>query len=309
MNEAVAPHGSGARPSPLALMAAFSCIYFIWGSTFLVIRFAIETIPPFFMAGARFLSAGAILYVWARVTGAPPPVRRDWPAAALIGGLLFLVGNGCVTWSEQHVPSGLVALIIATIPISIALLDWLWHGGRRPSRGMVAGLALGMAGIALLVEPGKVRGTGHVDLGSALLLLASSACWAAGSLYARSAPLHASARMAVAMEVICGGALLIAAGFATGEGSRWIPGDVTIRSVLSVAYLSVLGTVVSFTAYIWLLKVTPAARVATYAYVNPVVALALGRAFGGEPLTARTLTAGLVIVAAVVTITTTSTRT
>jgi drug/metabolite transporter (DMT)-like permease len=290
------------------MIAAFSAIYFIWGSTFLVIRFAIETIPPLLMAGSRFLSAGAILYAWARLTGSPPPERRHWPSAALVGGLLFLVGNGGVTWSEQHVPSGLVALIIATIPIWMSLIDWIWHDGRRPTRWMIAGLLLGFSGIVLLAEPGDLGGKGQVAPLNALFLLVTSACWAAGSLYARSAPLPRSSSLAVAMELLAGGALLVVVGLAVGEGSRFHAADLTLRSILSVAYLSVFGSVLAFTAYIWLLKSTSAARVATYAYVNPVVALTLGWVFGGEPMTGRTIAAGLVIVVAVVIITTAGSR-
>jgi drug/metabolite transporter (DMT)-like permease len=290
------------HPSVSRLLAAFASIYFIWGSTFLVIRFAIETVPPFFMAGIRFLSAGAILYLWARLTGAKPPRRGHWPSAIFIGALLFLAGNGGVTWSEQHVPSGLVALIIATIPIWMALLDWIAHGGKRPGRTMIVGLLLGVGGIALLVQPERLR-EGGVSPASALLLLVTSACWAAGSLYSRTAPHPDSPRVAAAMQLLAGGALLIVAGFLTGEGRRFDPAGVSLRSALSIAYLSLLGSVVAFTAYIWLLKVTTAARVSTYAYVNPVVALFLGWAFGAEPLTARTLIAALVIVVAVIVIT------
>jgi len=289
-------------------MAAFAAIYFIWGSTFLVIRFAIETVPPFFMAGIRFLSAGAILYLWARLTGGAPPRPRQWPPAIFVGALLFLAGNGGVTWSEQHVPSGLVALIVATIPIWMALLDWVAHGGRRPGRMMALGLLLGIGGIALLVEPDRLRIGGGVSPASTLLLLVTSACWAAGSLYSRTAPHPASPRMTVAMQLLAGGVLLILAGWLTGEGERFDPAGVTLRSAVSIAYLSLLGSVVAFSAYIWLLKVTTAANVSTYAYVNPVVALGLGWAFGGEALTVRTLVAAAVIVIAVIVITLSSAR-
>jgi drug/metabolite transporter (DMT)-like permease len=303
MSNALAPAGDRDRPSSAVTIAAFGAIYLIWGSTFLVIRFAIETIPPLLMAGSRFLSAGAILYAWARLTGSPPPERRHWPPAVLVGSLLFLLGNGGVTWSEKRVPSGLVALIIATIPLSMSLIDWIWHDGRRPSRWMLAGLLLGFSGILILVEPGEVGGKVQVSPLNLLILLATSACWAAGSLYARSAPLPRSSSLAVAMELLAGGALLVVAGLAVGEGALFHAAELTLRSILSVAYLSLFGSVLAFTAYIWLLKSTSAARVATYAYVNPVVALTLGWVFGGEPLTGRTVAAGLVIVAAVVIIT------
>ncbi|MBI3448749.1 MAG: EamA family transporter [Acidobacteria bacterium] len=292
-------------PPRLRLIAAFAAIYLIWGSTYLAIRVAIETIPPLLMAGCRLLSAGAILCAWARITGAARPSFRHWRAATVIGALLFLAGNGGVTWSEQHVPSGLVALIIATIPIWMALLDWLVHGGRRPGRAMILGLVLGLGGISLLVDLGGSRAAGGVDPFSVALLMLTSSCWAAGSLYSRSAPLPASPLLAVGMECLAGGALLILGGGALGEWGRFTLASVSLRSAISVAYLSLLGSVVTFTAYVWLLRVTTAARVSTYAYVNPVVALALGRVFAGEPVSPRTLAAGAIIVLAVVVITAT----
>jgi len=299
------PIPSPSAPPRLRLIAAFAAIYLIWGSTYLAIRVAIETIPPLIMAGCRLVSAGAILYTWARATGAARPRIGHWRAATVIGALLFLAGNGGVTWSEQHVPSGLVALIIATIPIWMALLDWLIHGGRRPGRAMIVGLALGLGGISLLVDLGGTRAAGGVDLFSVVLLMVTSSCWAAGSLYSRSAPLPPEPLLAVGMECLAGGVLLFLGGGAIGEWARFNLAEVSLRSALSVAYLSLLGSVVTFTAYVWLLRVTTAARVSTYAYVNPVVALALGWAFAGEPVTPRTLLAGAIIVVAVVVITAT----
>lgn len=291
-------------PPHLLVVAAFSAIYLIWGSTYLAIRFAIETLPPFFMAGTRFVIAGAVLYGFARLRGASPPARFHWGTAAVVGGLLLLGGNGGVSWAEQLVPSGLAALLIATVPLWMVVLDWVWHGGVRPGGRVAVGLLSGFAGVALLVSPGELAGGSHVDpVGAAVLMLAALS-WAAGSLYSRRARLPDSPLLGTAMEMFAGGVLLLMAGLVTGEWARLEIDEVSLRSVLSVGYLIVFGSLIGFTAYIWLLKVTTPARVSTYAYVNPVVAVFLGWALASEPLTFRTLLAAAVIVTAVVLITT-----
>jgi drug/metabolite transporter (DMT)-like permease len=286
------------------VIGAFACIYLVWGSTYLAIRFAVETIPPFLMAAARFLAAGGILYAWARLAGSPPVRRNEWPGAALIGGLLLLGGNGLLSWSERRVPSGLASLIIATIPLWMAGLDWLWLGGARPTRGLAAGLLLGFSGTALLVDPADVAGASGVGIADVAVLLLASASWASGSLLSRTARLPAAPLMATAAQLLAGGALLAAAGLALGEGAALDLAAVSARSILSLVYLVLFGSVLAFTAYIWLLRVSTPARVSTYAYANPVVALALGWALGGEPIGARTLLAAAVILTAVAVITT-----
>jgi len=292
------------KPPLGLLLAAFGCIYLLWGATFLAIRFAIETIPPFLMAGVRFLSAGAILYGWCRGAGVPCPERRHWKDAALLGALLFLGGNGGISWSEQYVPSGLAALIIATIPIWMAVLGWLWRIGPPPGAGTWAGLALGFAGIALLVGPSGTSGGEAVSLPGAAVLILASALWAGGSLISRTARLPSHPLMATSMQLLCGGAFLVALGLGAGEGRLLDPTSVSLRSWLALAFLVLFGSVVTFSAYIWLLRVSTPARVSTYAYVNPVVALYLGWGWAGEPVTARTLLATLVILAGVAVITT-----
>ena len=285
------------------MIAAFAAIYFIWGSTYLAIRFAIETLPPFLMASTRFIVAGAVLYGWARLVGAPRPTRFHWSAAAVVGGLLLLGGNGGVVWAEQSVPSGLTALLVAMAPVWMALLDWARRGGVRPNGGASVGLALGFAGVVLLVGPDELVGGGQVNPIGALVLMLASLSWAAGSLYSRYARLPDSPMLATGMEMLAGGALLLIAGSVAGEWARIGYSAVSLHSILALGYLIVFGSLIGFTAYTWLLRVTTLARASTYAYVNPVVAVFLGWALAGEPITFRTLLAAAVIVAAVVIIT------
>jgi drug/metabolite transporter (DMT)-like permease len=289
---------TGLEPRQGKIIAAFTAVYLIWGSTYLGIRFAIETIPPHLMASARFLVAGAILYTWARLRGAPRPSFENWRAATVIGGLLLLGGNGAVVWAETRVPSGLTALLVAMVPIWMAVLGNLpRHGGKRPSVPVVAGLVLGLAGLALLIAPGKLAG--RVDPIGAGVLLLGSFSWAFGSLQSKVAKLPKSGFLAAAMEMIAGGFWLLAFGLATGQGAKLTLAAVSAKSLLSLAYLIVFGSLVGFTAYMWLLEATTPARVSTYAYVNPVVAVLLGWAFASEPMTLRTLVAAAVIVGAV----------
>jgi drug/metabolite transporter (DMT)-like permease len=285
------PERAGSRTS---LLLAFALVYVIWGSTYLAIRYGIETIPPFLMAGTRFLTAGTILYAWARVAGAPRPRPIEWRSAVITGGLMLLVGNGTVTWSEQRIPSGIAALIVACVPLWMVVLDW-----KRPTARTVAGLALGILGIAILVGPEKMAGGRRVDLVASLALVCSSFCWAVGSIYTRKAALPESKFLATAMQMLSGGALLLVVGAAAGEGSRLDVSAVSWSSIAALAYLVTFGSIVAYTAYTYLLRVTTPARVATYAYVNPVVAIFLGWLFAGEALTVRTLLAAAVIVAAV----------
>ena len=286
----------------LKLVLAFAAVYLIWGSTYLAIRLAIETLPPFLMAGVRFLIAGVLLYAWARWRGAPRPARTHWLAAATVGGLMLLGGNGGVVWAEQRVPSGLTAVLIATVPLWIALLEWV-QGGVRPGGRVAGGLMMGLAGIALLVGPGELAGAEGIDLVGAAVLLVASLSWAIGSLYSRRARLPSSPLLATAMEMLAGGLLLLLAALVTGQVSDLNPSQISLQSVLALVYLIVFGSLVAFTAYVWLLRVTLPSHAATYAYVNPVVAVFLGWAVGGEPLTARTLLAAAIIVGAVVIIT------
>ncbi len=288
---------SSAAPRGRVLLA-FAAVYLLWGSTYLGIRYAVESIPPLLMAGTRHLTAGLLLYAWLRARGIPRPDWRCWRVAGVIGGLLLLGGNGSVSWAERRVPSGLAALIVASVPLWMALLESA-QSRRRPRAPMVGGLLVGLAGLVLLIAPGRFGGNGRVDPIGAAALLFAALSWSAGSLYSRRARLPVSTFMAIAMEMIAGGALLWAAGLLAGEGAGLHPGAIAPRSLLALGYLIVFGSLLGFSAYIWLLKATTPARVSTYAYVNPVVAVLLGWALAGEPLTLRTCLAAAGIVAAV----------
>lgn len=294
-------------PAPAAstgqLLGAFGAVYVIWGSTYLAIRFAIETLPPLLMASVRFLVAGALLYLWARSRGAPRPTRPQWGAAVVVGGLLFVAGNGSVVVSEQWVPSGLVALLVASVPLWMVVVDWLWGSGGRPAGRVLAGLFLGLAGVGFLAGAPVPGAEGGHRLAGSLLVVLGSAAWASGSIYARHADLPPRPRLWVGMQMLAGGILLLLVSLATGELEGFDPGGVSLKSALALAYLIVFGALVAFSAYIWLLGVSTPARVGTYAYVNPVVALFLGWALAGEPLTFRSVVAAAIIVGSVVMIT------
>ena len=287
-------------PSNVRVMMAFVAIYVVWGSTYLAIRFGVETIPPFMMAGTRFVVAGLLLYGWARMTGSPRPRPVEWKSAAIIGISLLVVGNGGVTFAEQKVPSGIAALLVATVPIWIVLIDWLWHGGVRPRSGVIVGLIVGFLGVVMLVGPDQLLGHNRIDLVGVGVLMIATVSWAAGSLYSRTAVLPPAPLLSTSMEMLVGGAVLYLLGGLTGEFQRFHPEAVSLRSWLAVGYLSAFGSIVGFTAYVWLLRVAHASRVATYAYVNPVIAIFLGWSLAGEEFTLQMLGAAAVIILAVV---------
>jgi drug/metabolite transporter (DMT)-like permease len=255
------------------------------------------------MAASRFLVAGPLLYAWARWRGAARPTLGHWRAAAVVGALLLLGGNGAVVWAEQRVPSGVTALLVAMVPLWMVLLDWVRPGGVRPTLAVFSGVALGLAGLVLLVGPEQILGGEHVDHAGALALAFGCLTWSVGSVYSRHAPLPASPQLATAMEMLAGGVLLLAASLARGEWQQFDVQAISLRSLAALGYLVVFGSLVALTAYVWLLRQTTPARVSTYAYVNPVVAMLLGWALAGEPLTPRTLVAAAVIVGGVVLIT------
>lgn len=291
------------RPATALVLAAFAAVYLLWGSTYLAIIFALKTMPPLLMAGARFLLAGGILYGVMRLRGEPAPTPRHWRSAAIIGALLLLFGNGGVTLAERTVPSGVTALLVAMVPMWMVLMEWLRPGGTRPTRRTLLGLATGFVGIIVLVGPGAAGG-GHVDLFGAAVVTLGAAAWAAGSIYSRSAELPRNALLATGMEMLWGGVWLTLAGTLTGELGQVDPASFSTESILAYLYLVVFGSLVGFTAYIWLLGVSTPARVSTYAYVNPVVAVLLGWWLLNEPLTARVLGAAAIIILAVAVINT-----
>lgn len=286
------------------VITAFAAVYLIWGSTYLGIRLAVETLPPFLMGGARFLVAGLTLYGWLRLTGTPVPTAPHWRQAAMAALLLLGIGNGGVNWAEQKVPSGLTALIIAGTPVWFALFDWLRPGGVRPTAQTVLGIVVGFSGVLMLAgSPAALRDPG-VDVAGIVALVLASIAWAIGSLYAKYAVRPASPLMTAAQQMVAGGAILCVLGLSAGEAGSFAWSKVSARSLSAFLYLTFVGSLVGFSAYAWLLKVTTPARASTYAYVNPVIALFLGWAVGGETLTGRMLLAATVIVLGVVIITT-----
>jgi len=286
------------------VLLAFLAVYIIWGSTYLAIRIAIETLPPFMMAGVRFCVAGTALLAIAFARGAARPTRRQWRNAAIIGAFLLLGGNGGVVWAEQRVPSGLTAVVIASVPLWMALLEWARGESGRPGRRVALGLFCGMAGVALLVNSKGDAGRHTVDPLGALVLVLGSASWAWGSLVARKADLPRSPFLATAMEMLSGGVLLLLWGAVQGEFTRFDVQAVSLRSVLATGYLVVFGALVAFTAYVYLLGATTPTRVSTYAFVNPLVAVVIGAVFAGERIPPSGLAAALVIVLGVVLIVT-----
>lgn len=281
----------------LKLVGALGIVYVVWGSTYLAIAVADRTLPPLLMLALRFLLAGGLLYAWSARRGdvaRARPGRREWAAAAVVGGMLLFVDTGGIAWAEQRVASGLTALLVASVPLFTALLDRTFFGIRL-SLGSVAGIATGLLGVALLVGP-----SAHVDPVGAAVILGASFAWAAGSAYARVAPLPRAPFLSAGMQMLCAGALLAVAGAATGELGRLHPEAVSAASLAGFAFLVVFGSIVAFTAYGWLLRSdAPSVLVSTYAYVNPAVAVLLGWALAGEAVGARELGAGAVILASV----------
>ena len=294
---------SPAPASRALVIAAFAAVYLLWGSTYLAIRIAIETIPPFLMAGGRFLVAGGILYLWARWRGAPRPQPVHWRSASIVGLLLLVLSNGAVTWAEQTVPSGITSLIVCTVPLWMVLLDWLFFGGGRPTPGVIAGVVLGLLGVVWLIGPGEISGADRVDPAGAAALLAAPIAWGFGSLWSRQATLPEAPLLAIGMEMVAGGALLLVLGLATGELPHLHVAAISARSLAALLYLVIFGALIGFTAYLWLLRVTSAANVSTHSFVNPVIAVLLGWAVAGEAVTTRMLLASAVIIAAVALIT------
>ena len=285
------------------IIAAFASIYLVWGSTYLAIRYAIETIPPFTMGGARFLVSGVMLYAWARYRGAPKPTRLNWRNASIAGAFLLLGGNGAVVWAEQFVPSGLTALLVSILPFWLVIIEWVRPPRRRPSGLVLVGLVLGFVGIIVLIGPGNLGGDGDVPLLGALVLILGSLSWAIGSFWSRDAELPKSGLLTTGMEMLAGGALLLIVGVVSGELTNFDIQRVSRDSAIGLLYLITFGSLIGFTSYIWLLDKVSPAILGTYAYVNPIVAVLLGWAIAGEALSVRTGVAAAIVICAVALIT------
>jgi drug/metabolite transporter (DMT)-like permease len=288
-------------PSRALIWTGILVLYFVWGSTYLGIRVAIDTIPPFVMAGVRFVTAGLVLLGWSMLRDRDAfvwPTAREWRDTTIVGGLLLLGGMGLVSWGEQTVPSGIAALMVAMMPVWVAVLSWLFLRERLAPAAIV-GIVIGIAGVAILVGPDGAPAD-KADPSGVLALILSPISWAIGSIYsANRARLPQQPLVATGGQMLAGGVLLTLVGLISGEWARFSPTAVSLDSLLALAYLTVIGSLLAFTTYGWLLRVAPLQFIATYAYVNPVVAVILGVLILNEPLTPRTLIAGAVIVFAV----------
>jgi drug/metabolite transporter (DMT)-like permease len=290
-------------PSRVLVLAAFAVVYLVWGSTYLAIRVAIETMPPFLFAGIRFLLAGSILWGILAVRGHPRLTARQWRDSAIGGVLLMLAGNGLVVWAERLVTSSQAALFIATAPVWFTLLEWARAGGRRPPPLTWLGLALGTAGVVILTRPAQGTGVAAIPLPGLLALLAATLCWASGSVYTRHAQRPESPLMGAAAQMLCGGAALCLTGTLLGEFGQLDPARISLRSAVAFVYLVTFGSLLAYSAYVFLLRASTPARVATYAYVNPVIAVLLGHLILDEPFTRAMLTAAVLILGGVVLLT------
>ncbi|MDQ6786173.1 MAG: EamA family transporter [Acidobacteriota bacterium] len=291
------------------LVAAFAAVYIFWGSTYLAIKYAIETLPPFLMASARFTISGLILLIWARFSADyEKPTRAHWRTSFIIGTLLLLGGNGGVVFAEHYISSSLAALLVATEPFWIVLLSWLWLKGARPNLKVALGLVIGFVGVWLLVSGQTTNGAASnadstKQLLATIVIIAAALSWATGSIYGLRAPVPVSSILTAGMQMLAGGSVLLLVSLIAGELFRFNISEVSSRSWFGLVYLIVFGSLVGFTAYSWLLKNAPPAMVATYAYVNPVIAVFLGWLIAGESFTAQVLIGAGVIVGSVVLIT------
>lgn len=286
------------RPERFRLLLAFFLIYFIWGSTYLAIRFAIETMPPFLMAGTRFFAAGLLMLGFLRLKGVANPDRWQWLHLGVIGTFLFLGANGLVVWAEQYITSGLAALLVSTLPLWLILLDWLWAKGPPPTRMAMVGISLGIVGTVLLVDPARIVGS-SVHLPGAGMVVLASLLWAIGSIYSKKIRQPASIFMSAACQMIGGGASLLLVSVLLGEPAQFDPGAVSAVSLVGFLYLLVFGSMVAISAYVWLLQNASASRVSTYAFVNPAVAIFLGWLLADEEINLHIMLGAGIILAGV----------
>ncbi len=294
-----------ARPATWKILLAFAMIYFVWGSTFLAIRVGVHEVPPFLLAAVRFFTAGLVMYAWLRLRGTPSPSPRQWVAASLLGTLIFVVDYGCLFWAEQRVPSGIAAVVLATIPVFITLMEIIFLRTQRLTIRLGAALIVGLCGVAVLMNHSFSLGEVPVNRAGATALLIAAVTWSIATIFTRRLPLPASKPMSAAAQMLTGGAQLFVVTALAGEFAGFRVQAVSPRAWFALIYLIVAGSIIGFTAYVWLLHYESPTKVGTYAYVNPVVAVALGYFLGGEAVGPRTLLGTLLILVSVVTITTT----
>jgi drug/metabolite transporter (DMT)-like permease len=292
------------RPSRWKTLLAFAIIYLVWGSTFLAIRVGVREVPPFLLAGMRFFAAGIILYAWMRAQGTPSPSRREWAAASLLAGLIFVGDYGLLFWAEQRVPSGIAAVMMATIPAFMALAEILILRTQRLTLRLGFALLLGLGGVAVLVTRSAEFGEHPINPSGAIALVIAAISWSLAASLTRKLPLPESKVMSSGAQMLAGGILLTLTAAILGEFRGFHAQAVSSGAWLALAYLIVAGSIIGFTAYVWLIHHESPTKVGTYAYVNPVVAVLIGYFLGGEALGARTLLGALLVLVSVVVITT-----
>ncbi|HEY1764233.1 MAG TPA: EamA family transporter [Opitutaceae bacterium] len=292
-----------AKPALILVLLGFAAIYLIWGSTYLGIRVAVGTMPPYLMAGMRFTIAGVLLFGFLKLRGAPWPNRAQWKDQAIAGILMLLGGNADVTWAEQTTPSGLTTLILAASPFLVVIMDWARPNGSRPRLLVVIGMAVGIGGVALLLAPGSIPAGYRPPALSVCMLCFSSICWWSGSLYSKHSTSGTPLILASAMQMLCGSAAMLLVALALGQVRHLNVDAISRESWIAFTYLVIAGSLIAFPVYVWLLKHSSPAKVSTYAYVNPVIAVILGWAILNEPLNMRIITAAVIILGAVVIIT------
>jgi drug/metabolite transporter (DMT)-like permease len=281
------------------LISAFAAVYIIWGSTYLAIRFAIETIPPFLMAGSRFLIAGAMLYFYARLNGAPRPSAKHIKSTSMIGILLLVGGNGGVVWAEQLIPSGITALIITIEPLWVVLILWFTKEGKTPSWHVWLGILMGITGIIILIGMQDLSNVRNINITGFIVLQCATLSWALGSVYSSKADLPSSSIMTTGLQMFIGGLVLVAISFFSREFQSFNIDEITLSSLFAVIYLIFFGSIIGYTAYSWLTREVSPGKLSTYAYVNPAIAVLLGAWLGHEPLTANILIAAPILITAV----------
>jgi drug/metabolite transporter (DMT)-like permease len=300
--------GTTTRPPAWKTLLAFAIIYFVWGSTFLAIRVGVREVPPFLLAGMRFLAAGVILYAWMRLKGDASPTLGEWRSATLLAVLIFVFDYGLLFWAERRVPSGVAAVMMATIPVFMTLSEIVFLGTQRISVRLAVALVVGIGGVAVLVSHSATLGEGVIDTAGAAALVVGAISWSVASALTRRLMLPASKSMSSAAQMLSGGILLTLVAAAMGEFKGFHPQAVSLNAWVALVYLIVAGSILAFTAYVWLIHHESPTKVGTYAYVNPVVAVALGYFFGGEAVGPRTLLGALLVLVSVVVITTTPNR-
>jgi len=296
---------TASQPRAWEVLLAFSIIYFVWGSTFLAIRVGVHEVPPFLLAGMRFLVAGLVLFGWMRARGTPSPTRREWGGATLLALLIFVCDYGLLFWAKRRVPSGVAAVMLATIPVFMSLSEIIILKTQRLTIRLAATLVVGIGGVAVLVSHSVSFGDAPIDPVGACALIAAAISWSAASALTRKVPLPAEKAMSSGVQMLAGGVLLVLAAGLLGEFRRFQMQAVSAKAWLALAYLIVAGSIVGFTAYVWLIHHESPTKVGTYAYVNPVVAVLVGYFFGGEALGPRTIAGAALVLVSVVVITTT----